>query len=151
LRRAAAHKGSAFVEIYQNCHVYNDGTFEYAKDKKTRDDHVIELEHGRPMVFGVNRDKGLRLNGFRLEVAQLGNGVTEADLAHHDEHAESSALAHMLAEMEHPHMPEAMGVLRDLERPTQNELMAPGDGREPDADRQDLVELLRGKDSWVVE
>jgi len=150
LRRAAAHKGSAFVEIYQNCHVYNDGTFEYAKDKKTRDDQVIELEHGKPMVFGVNRDKGLRLNGTRLEVVQLGGGITEADLVVHDEHSESSVLAHMLAEMEHPRMPEAMGVLRDLERPTQNELMAPGDGPEPDPDRQDLADLLRGRDSWVV-
>ena len=151
LRRAAAHKGSAFVEIYQNCHVYNDGTFEYAKDKKTRDDHVVELEHGKPMVFGVNRDKGLRLNGTRLEVVQLGNGITEADLVHHDEHAHSSALAHMLAEMEHPRMPEVMGILRDLERPTQNELMARGDGPDPDPNREDLAELLRGKDSWVVD
>jgi 2-oxoglutarate ferredoxin oxidoreductase subunit beta len=152
LRRAAEHRGAAFVEIYQNCHVYNDGTFEYAKDKKTRADHVIELEHGKPMVFGTNRDKGLRQAGFGLEVVTLGDGVTEADLVHHDEHARSTALAHLLAEMEYPHMPEVMGVLRDVERPTQNDLMAPGDGPEYDPnDRDDLAELLRGTDSWVVD
>jgi len=151
LRRAAAHKGAVFVEIYQNCHVYNDGTFEYAKAKKTRADHVVELEHGKPMVFGTGRDKGLRQAGFGLEVAQLGGGVTEAELVRHDEHAESTGLAHMLAEMEHPAMPEAMGVLRDVTRPTQNDLMAPGDERDSAADETDLFELLRGTDSWIVD
>jgi len=151
LHRAAAHKGAVFVEIYQNCHVYNDGTFEYAKDKKTRADHVIELEHGKPMVFGTARDKGLRLNGLGLEVVTLGEGIYDADLLHHDERAPTTALAHMLAEMEHPEMPEAMGVLRAVERPTQNELMAPGDGPEPDSANSDLAALLRGRDSWVVE
>ena len=152
LHRAAAHKGSAFVEIYQNCHVYNDGVFDYAKDKKTRADHVIELVHGQPLVFGRERDKGLRQAGFGLEVVNLGNGITEADLVRHDERAPEPALAHLLAAMRHPEMPEAIGVLRDVERPTQNELMAKGDGPDKapaDADR-DLAELLRGPDSWVV-
>jgi len=151
LRRTAAHKGAAFVEIYQNCHVYNDGTFEYAKDKKTRADHVVELEHGKPMVFGTDRDKGLRQAGVGLEVVRLGDGVTEADLMHHDEHAPSTALAYLLADMEHPHMPEAMGVLRDVARPTQNDLMAPSDGLDPPLGGDDLIALLRGNDSWIVD
>ena len=152
LNRAAAHKGSAFVEIYQNCHIFNDGTFDYAKDNKTRHDHVVELEHGKPLVFGVNRDKGLRQAGFGLEVVKLSEGVSESDLVHHDEAAATPALAHLLADMCHPEMPEAIGVLRAIERPTQNELMAPGDGPEPVAGKSDdLAELLRGTDSWVVE
>jgi 2-oxoglutarate ferredoxin oxidoreductase subunit beta len=158
LRRAAAHKGAAFVEIYQNCHVFNDGAFEYAKDKKTRLDHVIELEHGKPLIFGNNRDKGLRQAGFGIEVVELGDGnggdgISEKDLIRHDEHAATPALAHLLAAMCHPEMPEAIGVLRDVERPTQNELMAPGDGPEPGPEPggSDLAALLQGPDSWVVE
>jgi 2-oxoglutarate ferredoxin oxidoreductase subunit beta len=156
LRRAAAHKGAAFVEIYQNCHVFNDGAFDYAKDNKTRLDHVVELEHGKPLIFGTNRDKGLRQAGFGLEVVTLGsdndgNGVTEADLVHHDERAPSPALANLLAAMHHPEMPEAIGILRDVERPTQNELMAPGDGPGLHPTNDDLAQLLRGNDSWVVE
>jgi 2-oxoglutarate ferredoxin oxidoreductase subunit beta len=150
LRRAAAHKGSAFVEIYQNCHVFNDGAFDYAKDNKIRRDHVVELEHGKPLVFGANRDKGLRQAGFGLEVVTLGGGVSESDLVHHDETAADPALAHLLAAMRHPEMPEAVGVLRAVERPTQNELMAPGDGPEP-GPTSDLAGLLNGTDSWIVE
>jgi 2-oxoglutarate ferredoxin oxidoreductase subunit beta len=146
LRRAAAHKGAAFVEIYQNCHVFNDGAFDYAKDNKTRHDHVVELEHGKPLIFGTNRDKGLRQAGLGLEVVTLGNGVTEADLMHHDERAETPALAQILAAMHHPEMPEAIGILRDVQRPTQNELMAPNDGHRTD----DLNALLRGRESWIV-
>jgi len=120
LRRAAAHRGAAFVEIYQNCHVFNDGTFDYAKDNKIRKEHVVEH-----------------------------SGVSEDDLVRHDEAAATPALAHLLAAMRHPEMPEAMGVLRALQRPTQNDLMAPGDG--PKASSGDLASLLRGGDSWVVD
>jgi len=151
LRRAAAHKGSAFVEIYQNCHVYNDGVFDYARDNKIRADHVVELRHGEPLIFGKDRDKGLRQAGFDLEVVSLGNGVTEDDLVRHDEQAATPSLAFLLASLHHPEMPEAIGVLRDVPRATQNELMAKGDGPEPDPTNADLVALLRGPDSWVVE
>jgi 2-oxoglutarate/2-oxoacid ferredoxin oxidoreductase subunit beta len=151
LRRAAAHKGSAFVEIYQNCHIFNDGAFEHAKDKKTRLDHVVELEHGKPLIFGTERNKGLRRSGFGLEVVRLGDGIGEDDLVVHDEHAAAPALAQLLAAMRHPEMPEAIGVLRDVERPTQNELMAPGDGPDPTPESADLAALLTGSDSWLVE
>ena len=155
LRRAAAHKGAAFVEIYQNCHIFNDGAFDYARDNKIRRDHVLELEHGKPLVFGANRDKGLRQAGFGLEVVTLGNagdgGIGEDDLVRHDERAATPALAHILAAMSHPEMPEAFGVLRAVERPTQHELMAPGDGPEPGPGNDDLAALLIGDDSWVVE
>jgi len=149
LRRAAEHKGSAFVEIYQNCHVFNDGVFDYAKDNKIRKDHVVELEHGKPLIFGANRDKGLRQAGFGLEVVTLGDGIDETDLVHHDETAATPVLAQLLGAMCYPEMPEAIGVLRAVERPTQNELMAPGDGPEPGTNN--LAGLLNGSDSWVVE
>ena len=74
LRRAAAHKGTAFVEVYQNCVIFNDDVFEYASDKSVKADNMVYLEHGKPMIFGKDRDKGIRLNGLDLEVVQLGDG-----------------------------------------------------------------------------
>ncbi len=71
LKRAAAHKGTSFVEVYQNCNVFNDGAWAYAQDKSTRDDNVVELVHGKPLIFGKDRSKGIRLNGFKLEVVDL--------------------------------------------------------------------------------
>ena len=118
LRRAAEHRGTALVEIYQNCNVYNDGAFEYAKDVKLRSDTLVELEHGQPIVFGANRDKGIRLSGLTPEAVSLGNGLSAADLLVHDETANEPTLATILARMRHPALPEAVGVLRAIERPT---------------------------------
>jgi len=117
LKRAAAHGGTSFVEIYQNCNIYNDGAFEWASDKKVKDDHVLELEHGKPMIFGAARDRGIRLRGFTPEVVRLGNGVSEAELLVHDEHARDPGLAFALARMRHPQYPEPFGVLREVARP----------------------------------
>ncbi len=149
LRRAAAHKGSAFVEIYQNCHIYNDGTFDYAKDPAIRDEHLVVLEHGKPLIFGKERDKGIRLNGVNLEVVSLGNGVAESDLLVHDEAAQSMTVGQMLGAMTHPTMPEAIGVLRSVEKPTHNELMADADP-DPKAREAALSNLLQSGETWSV-
>src|SRR4051812_26516223 len=86
LRRAAEHRGTSFVEVYQNCNVFNDGAFDYATNRDTRGETTIELEHGKPLIFGKNRELGIRLQGTRVEVVRLGeNGVTEADLLVHNE------------------------------------------------------------------
>ena len=75
LKRAAEHRGTAFVEVYQNCNVFNDGAFEYATDQvDSRSDNTIELEHGKPLIFGKDRDKGIRLNGMEPEIVELGQG-----------------------------------------------------------------------------
>src|SRR5215472_4288436 len=68
LKRAAEHRGISFVEVYQNCNVFNDGAFEWATDRQTKSDTVVELEHGKPLVFGKSRNKGIRQNGMQLEV-----------------------------------------------------------------------------------
>ena len=70
LEKAAAHRGGAFVEIYQNCKIFNDGVFEYATDASIKTDTVIYLEHGRPLLFGKDRNQGLRLNGFEPEAVR---------------------------------------------------------------------------------
>ncbi|MEX0653115.1 MAG: 2-oxoacid:ferredoxin oxidoreductase subunit beta [Phycisphaeraceae bacterium] len=116
LERAARHKGASFVEIYQDCNVFNHKSFEYATDKDTKEDNLLRLQHGKPMIFGKDRDKGLRLNGHRLEVVKLGasgDGVSEDDLLFHDETDEG--LAFMLSRMRHPEFPEPVGVFYAME------------------------------------
>ena len=76
LKRAAEHRGTAFVEVYQNCNIFNDNAWAYTKDRQTKQENTIELEHGKPLIFGANRDKGIRLNGLEPEVVELGK-VTE--------------------------------------------------------------------------
>lgn len=115
LHRAALHRGTSVVEVYQNCNVFNDGAFSYAQDKATRADATVELEHGKPMIFGAKRDKGIRLNGFTPEVVDLSSGkVSHDDLLFHDEKADST-LVHILARMRHPQFPEPIGVFRDVD------------------------------------
>src|SRR5437870_3326438 len=97
LRAAAAHKGTAFVEIYQNCLIYYPEAWDHVTEPAVRDDNSLFLEHGKPMVFGKNRDKGIRARGLHLEVVPLGNGVTEADLLVHDENLEEPGLAYLLS------------------------------------------------------
>src|SRR5579884_2983511 len=94
LRRAAAHKGTAFVEIYQNCKIFNDMVFEYATDKSIKADNTLYLQHGKPLIFGKDRNRGIRLHGLDPEVVELGNGVGVDDLLMHDEKAEEPSLAY---------------------------------------------------------
>jgi 2-oxoglutarate ferredoxin oxidoreductase subunit beta len=152
LRRAAAHRGSAFVEIYQNCKIFNDGVFEYATDRGARADNLVYLEHGRPLVFGRDRNQGIRLRGLRPEVVPLYNGAEEADVLVHNEHADDTTPAHLLSRMAYPDFPEAVGVLRRVERPTHGELV---DAQIVEAVQLDgpgdLAELFAGDDSWLVE
>src|SRR5947199_2306771 len=84
LERAGFHHGSAFVEVLQNCNIFNDGAWRSFTDREVREERMLVLEHGKPMVFGKNRDKGIRLRGLHPEVVQLGDGVTEDNLLVHD-------------------------------------------------------------------
>jgi 2-oxoglutarate ferredoxin oxidoreductase subunit beta len=152
LKRAAAHKGTAFIEIYQNCKIFNDGVFEYATDKGIKADNTLYLEHGKPLVFGKDRNKGIRLHGLDPEVVSLGNGIGVDDLLIHDERAEEPSLAYLLSRMVHPRFPECVGVFRCVERPTYDDLLnkqiedlikARGRGK--------LDELFASDDTWVVE
>ena len=124
LERAGRHKGSAFVEVLQNCNIFNDGAWRDFTDREVREDRMLVLEHGKPMIFGKDRDKGIRLNGLHPEVVTLGeNGVTEADLLVHDETAAEPYLALMLSRMSWPDFPVPVGVLRSVARPTHDQLL----------------------------
>ena len=104
------------------------------------------------MVFGKNRDRGVRLNGLELEVVQLGDGVTEKDLLVHDESAKSPALAGLLSRMVYPEMPECLGVLRCVERPTFDAQLREQTDRAIQAKgRGKLDALFASDDMWTVE
>jgi 2-oxoglutarate ferredoxin oxidoreductase subunit beta len=152
LRRAANHKGCAFVEIYQNCKIFNDGVFEYATDKSIKADNALYLEHGKPMIFGKDRNKGIRLNGLTPEIVTLGNGINIDDLLIHDEKAEEPSLAYILSRLVYPQFPECIGVFRAVEKPSYDELVnkqiadvqkAKGKGK--------LEDLFHSDDAWEVQ
>ncbi|MEQ8349205.1 MAG: 2-oxoacid:ferredoxin oxidoreductase subunit beta [Sneathiellaceae bacterium] len=119
LKRAHAHQGTGFVEILQNCIVYNDGVFGHITEKQVAGEAQLHVENGEPLIYGKDKDKGIRLNPktLTLESVTLGrDGITEDDLLVHDE--TNPVLATLLAQMEPPHMPVAMGVLYDSPAPT---------------------------------
>lgn len=151
LERAARHKGTSFVEIYQDCNVFNHMAFEYASDKDLRPDNVLYLEHGKPMIFGKNRDRGIRLNGVHVEVVTLGSGITEDDLLWHDEQAPEPTLAYLLSRMRHPEYPEPMGVLRAVDAPCYevlaHEQITRATGKKGEGRLEDLFDE---GDTWTV-
>ncbi len=151
LKRAAAHKGTSFVEVYQNCNVFNDGAWAYAQDKATREDMTLELEHGKPMIFGKDRDKGIRLNGLTPEVVDLNtSGVKEDDLLFHDECGDAMH-AFLLARMRRPDFPEPIGVFRDIQRETFDEAMRyQVQAAVEKRGRGDLQKLFSSGDTWKV-
>jgi 2-oxoglutarate ferredoxin oxidoreductase subunit beta len=123
LERAARHKGTAFVEIYQNCNIFNDGAFEAFTAREVRSDRMVVLEHGRPILFGKERSRGIRLRGVHPEVVTLGeNGVTEKDILVHDESAQEPTLAYLLSRLNYPEYPVPVGVFYRAERPRLEEL-----------------------------
>src|SRR5437762_1886613 len=149
LERAAKHKGTAVVEIYQNCNIFNDGAFEYATDKETKSDTTIYVEHGKPLIFGKTSDKGIRLHAMRPEVVDL-KSVPKDDLLVHDEKGPSS-LAFLLSRMRQPDFPEPLGVLRDVEFDRYVDMV-----RKQNAEAVakqgagDMQGLLDGPETWTV-
>lgn len=149
LTRAAAHKGTSFVEVYQNCVIFNDGTWNYATDKKERDETTLKLQHGQPLVFGAEQDKGIRLNGLTPEVVSLAD-VDQDELIVHDEQAPVT-WPFMLSRMRYPEFPEPMGVFRAVDRPVYEESVI---GQVEEAverkGKGNLRELYYAAETWTV-
>jgi len=153
IKRAAAHPGLAFVEIYQNCNIFNDGAFRHATDREIRDDNLVVLEHGKALIFGKNHDKGIRLGrGYRPEVVQLGEGGASVyDLLIHDAHAPSPALAFLLSRLQYPDYPEPIGVFREVQAPVYDQLIDEQVRRlTAQLGPPDLQALLNGPETWEV-
>jgi 2-oxoglutarate/2-oxoacid ferredoxin oxidoreductase subunit beta len=152
LQRVAKHKGAAFVEVFQNCNIFNDGAFRNFTDREVRDDRMIAIQHGKPLIFGKDHDKGLRLKGTKLEVVKLGNGITEADLLVYDEEDQNPTLAYLLSGMSYPDYPVPIGVFRNIRKPTYDELMTGQANRSVELfGKGDLQKLFSTGDTWVVE
>ncbi|MBN8706767.1 MAG: 2-oxoacid:ferredoxin oxidoreductase subunit beta [Bacteroidetes bacterium] len=120
IRRAHKHKGTSFLEVYQNCVIFNDGTFSALTEKDTKQDSVLYLEHGKPLVYGKENDKGIIMDGLTPKIVNLADGTYSInDLAVHDEHAKDPTWAHILSRMNRSSdYPQPLGVFRDVERPT---------------------------------
>jgi 2-oxoglutarate ferredoxin oxidoreductase subunit beta len=153
LKRAADHKGTAFIEIFQNCVIYNDGAFDRLSDKKTKDDHLLILEQGKPMVFGVNKDKGIKLDGTKPVIINITEGTNSInDVLVHDEFDDSPIRSILLAHLEdYAGMPTPMGVFKQILKPTYdrgieeqiNEVIKKkGEG--------DLEQVLFSGNTWAV-
>jgi 2-oxoglutarate/2-oxoacid ferredoxin oxidoreductase subunit beta len=149
LRKAAAHKGAAFVEIYQNCNIYNDGAFDAVREQK---ENRILLQHGEPIRFGAENELGVvqRSDGSCQIVAVADAG--EDALLRHDEHHPEPSLAFALSRLAHtPHGPTPLGVFRDVERHVYNDLMqAQLAEAEKAKGRGDLDALIRSGDTWTI-
>jgi 2-oxoglutarate/2-oxoacid ferredoxin oxidoreductase subunit beta len=151
IRRAAEHQGTAFVEIYQNCNVFNDGAFFQFTEKETKDDNIVVLEHGKPMIFGKEKDKGIRLEGFTPAVVSLKDGKYSAsDLIVHNE--QDTMLSFILARMSSiPELPRPVGVVyarpralyeAEVERQISDAVRKRGEG--------DLEKLLTHGETWMI-
>ncbi len=152
LRQAQAHRGMSFVEIYQNCNIFNDGAYEPIVARPVRDEGIVELKQGQPLKFGKDLNKGIRIHNNQPEVVTIGEkGITEKDLYFHDETQENPSLPYMLSQMDYPRFPVPMGVLRNIQRPSydamvheQNQqiLAEKGPGS--------LEKLIVGRDTWEI-
>ena len=152
--RANAHKGSSFLEIYQNCNIFNDGAFEVFTEKSSKAEEGLFLETGKPLVFGTKANKGIKLDGFKPIVVEIGKDANLDDLWIHDE--KDFYKAQILTRMfDDPHLaghlPRPFGVFFESERPCYEEMMKlqiediiakKGKG--------DLDTLLRGNETWVI-
>lgn len=154
LKRSHAHKGASFLEIYQNCNIFNDGAFEAFTEKSSKADETIFVEQGKPLVFGANKNKGIRLDGLKPVVVELGNGYSESDLWIHDENDfyKAQLLTRMFDDVRiEGHLPRPFGIFYEAFRPTYEDIMGyqltealakkgPGD----------LDKLLAGSETWTI-
>jgi 2-oxoglutarate ferredoxin oxidoreductase subunit beta len=121
---SSMHKGTSLVEVLQNCVIFNDQAHGMITDKSSASDNQLHLEQGKPMLFGENLEKGIRLNGMKLEVVTIGeNGFTEADILVHDAHEPDPAIHLRLINMAPPAFPMALGIIRSVAVPTYEELV----------------------------
>ena len=156
LERAHEHRGTAFIEILQNCVIFNDATWEDVYGKEVREDKQVLLEHGEPLRFGKDGTKGIRLNGYTPEVVTVGEGgVSEDDLLVHDETCADPSYAYLLSRLGLTgDLPLAMGVLRAIERPTYEDQMraqsAAAEAKTPGLTLGDMYRGFGKVSTWEV-
>jgi 2-oxoglutarate ferredoxin oxidoreductase subunit beta len=149
LKRAAQHAGAALVEIAQNCVIFNDGAWQHLTDPDARAENVLFLEHGKPLRFGKNLEKGIRLRGLAPEVVDVA-AVGEKALLVHDEQAKEPTLAYLLSRLGPPHFPTPVGVFRAVKKPVYDQMLMSQIKAARTRDHSDLAALYRRADTWTV-
>lgn len=149
---AAKHDGTSVVEVLQNCVIFNDKTHAEITDREVKDERQIVLEHGKPMIFGKNRDKGLVLDGLKLKVVKIGeDGITEKDILVHKENENNPGIHMMLANMRWPNYPVALGVIRNVTAPTYDVAMASQIQKVKETSKiKNMDDLLMSGNTWEV-
>jgi 2-oxoglutarate ferredoxin oxidoreductase subunit beta len=150
LERAARHSGTTLIEVAQNCVIFNDGAWSSLTDPDTRADNVLFLEHGQPMRFGKNMEKGLRLNGLAPEVVSV-DDVGEENLLVHDESAEEPTLAYLLSRMGPPDFPTPVGIFRAVEKPVYDQQLTRQVEEAKRERKADLNALYHQGETWAIE
>ncbi|MEY4113430.1 MAG: hypothetical protein RLZ76_123 [Bacteroidota bacterium] len=154
LLRSNAHKGTSFLEIYQNCNIFNDGAFEIFTEKATKPIETIFLEQGKPLLFGANKEKGIKLDGFKPVVVDLSNGASADDCWIHDEHDfyKAQILVRMFDDPRiEGHLPRPFGVFYQTDRPCYEDMLhAQIDEVMTKKGKGDLNKLIRGNETWTI-
>lgn len=152
LGEMADHKGSAFTQILQNCNIFNDGAFDQVREKSMREENLLELKDGEPLLFGKNKDRGIQMVApFQPKVVELGNGITEDDILVHNEKGPAD-YATMLTAFEPPAFPLPVGVLRRVEEPTFEQLTHQQVEQVTEQmGKGDIASLLTQGDTWIVD
>jgi 2-oxoglutarate/2-oxoacid ferredoxin oxidoreductase subunit beta len=153
LIRTHQHKGASFLEIYQNCNIFNDGAFEIYTEKSSKANETLFLEQGKPLTFGANNDKGIRLDGFTPRVVNLADGFSADDLWVHDEHDiyKAQILVRIFDDPKHEgHLPRPFGVFYQKDRSCYEDSMAMQLEEARLKKPADLDKLLRGNEVWSI-
>lgn len=154
LLRSNAHKGASFLEIYQNCNIFNDGAFEIFTDKASKPMETLFLEQGKPLVFGANKEKGIKLDGFKPVVVDLADGASADECWIHDDHDFYKAQI-LIRMFDDPriagHLPRPFGVFYETERACyEDQLQMQIDEVIAKKGLGDLNKLLRGGETWTI-
>ncbi len=153
LLRAHNHKGSSFLEIYQNCNIFNDGAFEIFTEKTSKPEEALFLEHGQPLIFAAAKNKGIKLDGLKPVVVELNGNVSANDLWIHDEKDfyKAQILTRLFEDpkTEH-HLPRPFGVFYQTERPCYEDVMSMQIEEALTRGKGDLDKLLRGREIWTI-
>jgi len=153
LLRTHAHHGASFLEIYQNCNIFNDAAFEIYTEKSSKAEETLFLENGKPLVFGANSDKGIKLDGFKPVVVNLNEGHSIDDLWIHDENDiyKAQILVRIFDDpKEAHHLPRPFGVFYQAIRSTYEDMMAMQIEEAKTKRPADLNKLLRGNETWEI-
>ncbi len=153
LLRANAHKGASFLEIYQNCNIFNDGAFEIFTEKGSKATETLFLEQGKPLVFGANNDKGIKLDGFKPVIIDFAQGFSAADCWVHDEKDiyKAQILTRIFDDPQiEGHLPRPFGVFYQTDRPCYEDVMAAQLEEAASRKPADLDKLLKGNEIWTI-